>query len=115
MPAVTEYRLSPSASDDLDAIWDYTVRIWSVDQAENYIRAIADSMSLLVRHSEMARERLEIRPPVRVYRSGSISSSIGSKMAGWMFCVSCMRGKTGWPISANDPVLASGGRGFSRA
>lgn len=71
MPAVTEYRLSPSASDDLDAIWDYTVRIWSVDQAENYIRAIADSMSLLVRHSEMARERLEIRPPVRVYRSGS--------------------------------------------
>lgn len=71
MPAVTEYRLSPSASDDLDAIWDYTVRIWSVDQAENYIRAIADSMSLLVRHSEMARERLEIRPPVRSDRSGS--------------------------------------------
>jgi len=26
---------------------------------------------VLVRHPEIARERLEIRPPVRVYRSGS--------------------------------------------
>ena len=80
-PPVTEYRLSPAALSDLDAIWDYTVRIWSVGQAETYILAIASDMSLLVRHPEIARERLEIRPPVRVYRSG-ISSSIGSKPAG---------------------------------
>jgi toxin ParE1/3/4 len=70
-PPVTEYRLSPAALSDLDAIWDYTVRIWSVGQAETYIRAIGSAMSLLVRHPEIARERLEIRPPVRVYRSGS--------------------------------------------
>lgn len=71
-PPVTEYRLSPAALSDLDAIWDYTVRIWSVGQAETYIRSLtASDMSLLVRHPQIARERLEIRPPVRVYRSGS--------------------------------------------
>lgn len=70
-PTVTEYRLSSAAISDLDAIWDYSVRIWSVGQAETYIRAIANDMCLLVRHPEIARERLEIRPPVRVYRSGS--------------------------------------------
>ena len=69
-PKVTEYRLSPAALNDLDAICDYTLRIRSVGQAETYIRAIASDMSLLVRHPEIARERLEIRPPVRVYRSG---------------------------------------------
>jgi len=68
---VTEYRLSPAALNDLDAIWDYTRRIWSVVQAEAYVRAIASDMSLLVRHPKIARERLDIRPPVRVYRSGS--------------------------------------------
>ena len=68
---VTEYRLTPAALSNLDAIWDYSVRIWSVGQAETYIRAIASDMSLLVRHPQIAPERLEIRPPVRVYRSGS--------------------------------------------
>ncbi|WP_394155916.1 type II toxin-antitoxin system RelE/ParE family toxin [Loktanella salsilacus] len=49
----------------MDAIWDYTLRFWSFGQAETYIREIASDMSLLVRHPEIARERLEIRPPVR--------------------------------------------------
>lgn len=70
-PTVVEYRLSPAALNDLDAIWDYTARTWSVGQAETYIRGLAVDMDLLVQHPGIARERTEIRPPVRLYRSGS--------------------------------------------
>ncbi len=71
VPTVTEYRLSPAAHNDLHAIWSYTAHIWSVTRAETYIRGMVDDMALLVRHPEIARERPEIRPPVRLYRSGS--------------------------------------------
>lgn len=35
--------LSPAARADLDEIWEYTAERWSIDQAERYIRAIADA------------------------------------------------------------------------
>jgi len=49
-PRVVEYRLSPAALTDLDAIWEYTARTWSVSQAETYIRRLAADMDLLVQH-----------------------------------------------------------------
>ena len=70
-PRVVEYRLSPAALTDLDAIWEYTARTWSVSQAETYIRGLAADMDLLVQHPGIARERTEISPPVRLYRSAS--------------------------------------------
>jgi len=70
-PTVVEYRLSPAALYDLDAIWDCTARTWSVSQAETYIRGLVADLDLLVLHLGIARERVEIRPPVRLYRSGS--------------------------------------------
>lgn len=45
VPTVTEYRLSPAAHNDLNAIWSYTAHIWSVTQAETYVRAMADDMA----------------------------------------------------------------------
>jgi len=69
-PTVVEYRLSPAALNDLDAIWEYTARTWSVGQAETYIRRLAADMDLLVQHPGIARERTEIHPPVRLFRSG---------------------------------------------
>jgi len=104
-PTVTEYRLSPAALSDLDAIWDFTARIWSVGQAETYIRAIASDMFMLVRNPENGRERLEIRSQCGYTAQGLTSSSIGSRIAGWTCCVSCMRGKTGPLISTNDHGL----------
>ena len=67
----TEYRLSPAALRDLDAIWDYTAQRWSVAQAETYIRGLTADMDLLVQEPRLARESHLIRPPVRLYRSGS--------------------------------------------
>lgn len=70
-PTLTDYRLSPSALRDLDAIWDYTAQRWSVAQAETYIRGLTADMDLLVREPRLARESHYVRPPVRLYRSGS--------------------------------------------
>lgn len=47
-PKSGEYRLSPAALSDLDAIWDYSARMWSVTQAETCIRGFASDMDLLV-------------------------------------------------------------------
>jgi toxin ParE1/3/4 len=67
----SDYRLSPAARADLDAIWDHTAHKWSVGQAETYTRALAADMAFLVQHPQIAPERRETRPPVRLYRSGS--------------------------------------------
>lgn len=31
---MAEYRLTPAAEDDLESIWTYSVRQWSVEQAD---------------------------------------------------------------------------------
>ena len=40
---MTGFLLSPAARADLDEIWDYTARRWSVEQAERYIRALVEA------------------------------------------------------------------------
>lgn len=37
---MAEYRLSPAAQDDLDAIFDYTMREWGLAQAVRYTKII---------------------------------------------------------------------------
>ena len=64
---VKEYRLTPAAQNDLDDIWDYTARRWSAGQAEAYLRALAATLEKLVANPEIARERPEISPPVRLH------------------------------------------------
>jgi toxin ParE1/3/4 len=61
------YRLRPRARDDLEAIWLYTAARWSVDQADLYIRQLTRGMELLAAMPEIARERIELTPPVRIH------------------------------------------------
>jgi toxin ParE1/3/4 len=68
---VTEYRLTPAAQRDLDAIWEFTAGRWSVDQAEHYVRELFSDLDLLVQNPKIARESHQLHPPVRLYRSGS--------------------------------------------
>lgn len=62
-----EYRLYPAALADLDLVWDYTVQTWSTQQAETYIRGLAEALEAIARYPEIARERKEITPPIRLY------------------------------------------------
>ena len=75
--------------------------IWSIGQAETYIRAIASDMSLLVRHPAIARERLEIRPPVRVYRSGS-HLIIYRIEASWLDVLHIVHARQNWTAYLNE-------------
>ena len=69
--SIEEYRLSPAARSDLSGIWDYTVEMWSPEQADTYLRGLGEKLAILCDHPEIARERTEIDPPVRLhpYRS----------------------------------------------
>ncbi len=68
---IEEYRLSPEAQSDLNGIWDYTAEMWSLDQADAYLLGLDEKLRFLCSSPEIARERPEIDPPVRLhpYRS----------------------------------------------
>lgn len=63
--------LTHAARRDLDAIWEYTVMRWSERQADDYIRGIAAAIDRIAANPELARERVEFDPPVRIYRHQS--------------------------------------------
>jgi toxin ParE1/3/4 len=54
-------RLTPQALTDLDAIWDYTVQQWDVDQAEAYMRTLDATMQLLAGQPGLGRKIDDIR------------------------------------------------------
>ena len=65
----TAYRLTPAAQDDLENIWLYTARTWSAAQADRYADILEDTLERLLFMPEMARERLDFDPPVRIHPS----------------------------------------------
>lgn len=71
MPAssLTAYRLTPAAQNDLEKIWLYTARTWSAAQADRYTDILEDTLERLLFMPEMARERGEFDPPVRIHPS----------------------------------------------
>ncbi len=71
MDKVTGFKLRPAAKQDLVYIWRSTVETWSTDQADRYVRELNDAFKLLVEQPNIARERSELSPPLRVLRSGS--------------------------------------------
>ena len=66
---LTAYRLAPAAKTDLENIWLYTAQNWSADQADRYTDALEDAFDTLLAMPEIARERFEFTPPVRVHPS----------------------------------------------
>lgn len=63
------YLLTPAAQRDLEEIWLYTAQTWSMAQADRYTDIIEDTFDRLLFMPEMARERLEFDPPVRIHPS----------------------------------------------
>ena len=66
---LTGYRLTPAAQNDLEDIWLYTLEQWSVQQADRYTDILEDTLDRLLFMPEMARERPEFDPPVRIHPS----------------------------------------------
>lgn len=65
MPLAVLYR--PRAEADLSGIWAYTVEEWSESQAISYLEGLDAAIKLLSEHPEIARERKEFSPPVRIF------------------------------------------------
>lgn len=71
MPGSSGWVLRPAAEADLSEFWLHGAERWSVEQAERYSDGLFAVFDLLAEFPEMAREREEFSPPVRVYLSGS--------------------------------------------
>ena len=63
------YRLAPAARRDLEDIWLYTAQTWTMAQADRYTDILEDTFDRLLFMPEMARERPEFDPPVRIHPS----------------------------------------------
>ena len=62
---MAEYRLTPAAEQDLEAIWMYTVQRWSVEQASRYIDFMTATFTDLSRSPGSAPACDHIRPGYR--------------------------------------------------
>lgn len=71
MPESSGWTLRPAAEADLSEIWLHSADRWGVEQAERYADSLFAVFDLLADYPELARERREITPPVRVHPSGS--------------------------------------------
>ena len=55
-------RLAPKARADLDAIWGHTAAQGGIDQAEDYVRALGETMKLIAASPGIGRGIDDIRP-----------------------------------------------------
>ena len=62
---MAEYRLTPAAEGDLEAIWTYTLRQWSAEQADRYIDTLTDAFVELAQSPKSAPACDQIRPGYR--------------------------------------------------
>ncbi|MEJ5902616.1 type II toxin-antitoxin system RelE/ParE family toxin [Ochrobactrum teleogrylli] len=64
------YQLTPLAEADLEDIWVYTLREWSLEQANSYITDVMDAFEGLTDGSKRGR-LTDIRPGYLKYAVGS--------------------------------------------
>jgi toxin ParE1/3/4 len=67
----SRWTLRPAADADLSDIWQRSAERWGVGQAERYIDGLFAVFDLLAEYPELARERPDFVPPVRVHPVGS--------------------------------------------
>ncbi len=70
MPTNRGWTVRPAAETDLSDIWIYGSDTWGIDQADRYTDGLFALFDLLAEFPEMARERTEFSPPVRIHSSG---------------------------------------------
>ncbi|MEM0987352.1 MAG: type II toxin-antitoxin system RelE/ParE family toxin [Pseudomonadota bacterium] len=65
------YKLSRKAEDDLIHIYIEGVRLFGVPQADAYYDKLQHSLSIVANHPRIARERTELKPPMRIHPCGA--------------------------------------------
>ena len=67
----TRWTIRPAARDDLATIWRESASNWGEAQADRYADSLFALFDLLVRFPELAPERPEFAPPVRIHPIGA--------------------------------------------
>ena len=62
---MAEYRLTPAAERDLEAIWAYTQKQWGAEQANRYIDILTEAFAELAQFPKTAPACDHIRPGYR--------------------------------------------------
>ena len=70
MPENSLWVIRPAAEADLSDIWHYGAENWGTGQADHYTDGLFALFDLLAAFPEMARERNEFTPAVRIHPSG---------------------------------------------
>jgi len=65
------YTLSPRAQADLEEIWQYTAKRWTIEQAETYVRYLANHFSIVAGYPEIGMTCHDIRPGYYKFPAGS--------------------------------------------
>ena len=92
---LTGYLLTPKAEDDLEAIWRYTASTWSAGQADLYIGTLIRTIETLVAMPQLARERAEFTPPVRIHPAAE--HLIIYRIDGdWLSVIRILGGRQNW-------------------
>lgn len=63
--------LRPAAIGDLSYIWMHGAAEWGPDQADRCADGLFAMFDLLAAFPEMARERVEFAPPIRIHPTGA--------------------------------------------
>ncbi len=67
---MAEYKLSKSATSDLEQILEYTLQNFGEKQAEKYVNQLKKHLAMLSQYPNSTAERDEFLPPVRIFPSG---------------------------------------------
>ena len=65
MPYMAEYRLTPAAEHDLEAIWIHTLQRWGIEQADRYIDILTEAFAELAQSPKAAPACDQIKPGYR--------------------------------------------------
>lgn len=61
-----KYHISKQAIDDLENIWDYTLKKWSIEQADRYYKLIIDEIEFVADNFMTGKPVEHIRKDYRV-------------------------------------------------
>ena len=64
-------RIAPAAKADLDAIWTYTADHWNIEQAEAYLRSLAQTMKMLAETPGLGKNIDDVRAGYLKFPAGS--------------------------------------------
>jgi toxin ParE1/3/4 len=71
MPGNSGWVIRPAGQADLAEIWRNGANNWGIEQADRYADGLFALFDLLAEFPEIARERAEFSPPVRIHPSGA--------------------------------------------